>query len=80
MSYEHQTYTEAEYLGGHNCSGFNNFQKHSKENTCCPFINDKGLIEGCDNANGIPLLFCPFCGKDLNIIKIVSKSGEKDNE
>ncbi len=65
MSYNDQTYTEAKDIFGHKCQGFDNFQKHSKKNTCCPFINNKGLIEGCDNANGVSLNFCPFCGKDV---------------
>ena len=68
MVYDDQTYTKGKNLKGHICKGFKQFQKEDTKEygTCSPFINDKGLIEGCDNANGTKLKFCPFCGKKLN--------------
>ena len=67
MTYENQTYQTAKSLKGHTCKGFEEFQldQEKEYGTCSPFINDKGLIEGCDNANDVKLKFCPFCGKCL---------------
>lgn len=71
MTYNNQTYTKAKDLSGHTCEGFQEFQSNGEQEygTCTPFINNKGLIEGCDNTNDIPLKFCPFCGEKLDAIQ-----------
>ena len=65
MSYDNQFYESVKEVFGHTCEGLKEFQDYGREETCSPFINKKGMVEGCDNTNDIPIKFCPFCGIEL---------------
>lgn len=52
-------------IRGHSCEGWRSFAQASARSFCVPRITDHGYVEGCDDMNPIPVLFCPFCGETL---------------
>lgn len=48
---------------GHLCDGLKVLQ--ATDRYCEPSFDMDGKIEGCDDSNDTPILFCPMCGVKL---------------
>ena len=51
-------------IRGHMCEGLRKYQEYSTFG-CIPDFTEEGYTRGCDDTNYVPILYCPFCGKEL---------------
>ena len=50
---------------GHLCEGLCCAQMNG--GGCKPRYNEAGVLQGCDDSNYTPILFCPYCGELIAI-------------
>lgn len=55
-------------IRGHICEGLRKYQENG--GGCVPDFTKEGYTRGCDDTNGIPIVYCPFCGEKLSPVFI----------